>query len=107
VARAAPSLATLFDQWTNGFAAQVYSRSPYNTWLHIDDGGRNPFDVLLERAPDLDPFAFPVDLSTFSHEDLIRQRQRECGVDLDRVDRFECHEQLLDEVDVVSASLRR
>lgn len=102
--RAAPSLATLFTEWTKGFAANVYDRSPYDSWLHIGYGGRDPFDMLRERA--LDPFAFPVRISSYPHADLIRARQRECGVDADRADQFESHEELLDAIDAARASLR-
>jgi len=109
-ARAAASLAALFTEWTKGFAAGVYFRSPYNNWIHIGDGDpdgeHDPVNVLLARAPDLDPFAFPVSISTYPHEGLIRARQRECGVDLDRIDVFEYHEELHDAVDAVRASLR-
>jgi hypothetical protein len=102
--RAAPSLATMFTEWTNGFAANVYDRSPYDTWLHIGYGGRDPFEVLRERA--LDPFAFPVHVSSYLHADLLRARQQECGVDVDGADQFESHEQLLDAIDAARASLR-
>ncbi|MEU5786146.1 hypothetical protein ABZ754_00265 [Micromonospora purpureochromogenes] len=104
--RAAPSLAALFTQWTKGFGADMYVRSPHDSWLHVGDGERNPVDVLLESATDLDPFAFPVFLSLYSHEDVIRARQRECGVDTDRVDQFDCHEELLDAICAAGASLR-
>jgi hypothetical protein len=102
--RAAVSLAALFTEWTKGFAAGGYDRSPYDSWLHIGYGGRDPVDVLRERA--LDPFAFPVHLSSYPHGELIRQRQRECGVDIDRADQFETHEELLDAIDAARASLR-
>lgn len=76
--RAAGSLAGMFTDWTKGFAAGVYDRSPYDGCLYIGYGGGDPVDVLLER--DLDPFAFPVYISAYPHADLILARQRECGV---------------------------
>lgn len=103
--RAAPSLAALFTEWTKGFAADVYDRSPYDTWLHIGYDGRDPVDVLLER--DLDPFAFPVDISQYSHKDLLRARQLECGVDVDHADQPESQEELLEAIDEALTSLRR
>ena len=105
--RAAPSLAALVTEWTKGFAANVYLRSPYDSWLHVGDGenrDRDPVVVLLER--DLDPFAFPEYNSQFSHNDLLRARQLECGVDVDSADQFERHEGLLDAIDAALASLR-
>ncbi|WP_244161753.1 hypothetical protein [Micromonospora eburnea] len=103
--RAAPSLAALFTEWTDGFPAGVYSRSPYDGCLQIGDGGRDPVDLLLDRG--LNPFAYPVYVSLASHEDLIRARQQECGVDTDRADEFESLEELRDAVDAARASLRR
>ncbi|WP_433388699.1 hypothetical protein [Micromonospora sp. KLBMP9576] len=102
--RAAPSLAALFTEWTKGFAANVYDRSPYDDWLHIGHDGRDPFDVLQRQA--LDPFAFPVHASSYPHGDLVRERQRECGVDVGRADDFESQEALLEAVDAARASLR-
>lgn len=59
--------------------------------------------MLRQQAPDLGPVAFPVDMSL---EPLLRERQRECGVDLDCIDRgFACQEELQDAVDAVRASL--
>lgn len=98
--RAATGLAALFAEWTNGFAAGVYYRSPYDSWLHVGDGEneqRDPVDVLRERG--LDPFAFPVHISQYSHKDLLRARQAECGVDIDRADQPEHQEALLDAID--------
>ncbi|MER7333630.1 MULTISPECIES: hypothetical protein [unclassified Micromonospora] len=103
--RASPSLAALFTEWTSGLAANVYFRSPYDSWLHVGDGERDPVDVLLERG--LDPFAFPVDISQYSHKDLLRARQLECGVDVNRADQPECQEELLDAIDAALVSLRR
>jgi hypothetical protein len=106
--RAAPGLAALFTEWTKGFAANVYFRSQYDRWLHVGDGEnhqRDPFDVLLER--DLDPFAFPVYTSLYSHRDLLRARQLECGVDADEADDPERQVELLDAIEAALASLRR
>src|SRR5687768_15700445 len=37
---------------------------------------------------------------------LLRERQRECGVDMDRIERgFDCHEELLDAIAATRASL--
>ena len=102
--RAASSLVAMFTEWTKGFAAGVYDRSPYDTWLHIGYDGRDPVNLLLDRG--LDPFAFPVYVSAYPHGDLVRARQRECGVDVERADAFEAHEELNDEIDNVRASLR-
>ncbi len=101
--RAAPSLAALFTQWTGGIAAGVVFYSEVSRCLLVGDPTiRVTFDDLWQRAPDLDPFAFPYDLP----EPLLRERQRECGVDLDCIDRgFECWEELLDDTLAVRASL--
>lgn len=98
----------MFTTWTKGFAANVYFRPPWNNWLHVGDanGQRDPVDVLLERAPHLDPFAFPAYFSQYSHEGLIRARQRECGVDVERADDPECQFELGDAIGAARASLR-
>ncbi|MEV4621403.1 hypothetical protein AB0J74_22180 [Asanoa sp. NPDC049573] len=103
--RAAPSLAALFAEWTKGFAAGVFDRSPYDDWLHIGYDGGDPVEILRKRG--LDPFAFPVYVSAYRHEDLVRARQRDCGVDIARADDFETHEGLNDEIDAARATLRR
>jgi hypothetical protein len=106
--RAAHSLSALFTEWTKGFAANVYFRSPYDSWLHIGDGDnveRDPVGVLQERG--LDPFAFPVDISQYSHKDLLRARQLACGVDLDHANRPERQEELLDAIEAALTTLRR
>ena len=106
--RAAPSLAALFTEWTNGFAARVYFSQPYDSWLHVGDrehDARDPVGLLLERG--LDPFAFPVYISQYPHKALLRARQLQCGVDVDCADQFERHEDLLDAIDAALASLRR
>jgi hypothetical protein len=101
--RAAPSLAALFTEWTKGFAANVYDRVSYDSWLQVGYGGRDPVDVLREQA--LDPFVFPVFISSYSHAEVIHARQRECGVDIDRADQFEAHEELFDAIAAARASL--
>ena len=103
--RAAPSLAALFTQWTRGLAAGVVHFRPADGWLHVGDptGSPGPLDVLRDRAPELDPPAFPVSLTL---EPLLRDRQSECGVDLRCVDAgFDCQEELQQEVDAVRAAL--
>jgi len=105
--RAAPSLAALSTEWTKGFTANVYLRSPYDRWLRVGDGEsdeRDPFVVLRERG--IAPFSFPVDISAYSHADSLRARQLECGVDVDRADQPECQAELLDSIDAALASLR-
>ncbi len=103
--RAATSLAALFTQWTKGIEANVVFYGHHVSWLQVGDDVHDPFDVLLERAPDLDPFAFPV--SSISNEPLLRARQRECGVDMTCIERgADCHEELLAAIDATRASLR-
>ncbi len=104
--RAAPSLAMMFTEWTKGFAASAYCRESWVAWLFVagDDGpAGDPGDALLQRG--LDPFAFPVHLSVVNHEDLIRARQRECGVDLKRADNFGCLQELHDVIRAAYESL--
>lgn len=104
--RAAPSLAALFTQWTNGIRAGLVGYEQLDGWLHVADDASDPFEALLERAPDLDPFAFPI--STISNEPLLRERQRECGVDMDCIERGpDCHEELLSAIENARASLGR
>lgn len=100
--RAATSLAALFTEWTNGIATGVVLYSDLDRCLHVGDGVHIAFDVLRDRAPDLDPFAFPVSIS---NDSLLRARQQDCGVDLDRIDRAESHTELLDAIDATRASL--
>jgi hypothetical protein len=103
--RAATSLATLFTEWTKGIDAGVVRYRDLDKWLHVSDDVPDPFSAIMERAPDLDPFAFPV--SALSNELLLRARQRECGVDMDCIDRgFDCYEELLDTIDATRDSLR-
>ena len=101
--RAAPSLAALLIQWTMGIAAGVvYYSEPHRCLIVGDRTVPMTFNELWQRAPHLDPAAFPNDLPG----PLLRQRQRECGVDLDCIDRgFESWEELTDAVDAVRASL--
>jgi hypothetical protein len=101
--RAAPSLAALFTEWTKAITAGVLYLERGNYLLVVEDSGiPRAFDVLRQRAPDVDPFAFPDDIP----EPVMRERQRECGVDLDCIDRgFECKEELLDDILAVRASL--
>jgi hypothetical protein len=102
--RAATSLATLFTEWTKGINAGVVNYRDLDKWLHVGDDVHDPLDVLLQRSPDLDPFAFPVSIS---NEPLLRARQRECGVDMDCIDQgADCQEDLLDAIDATRASLR-
>jgi hypothetical protein len=54
--RAAPSLAALFTEWTKGFAADVYDRSPYDTCLHIGHDGRDPSTCSLKATSTPSPF---------------------------------------------------
>lgn len=101
--RAATSLSAAFTEWTKGFAANIYRRSP-REFLHLGHEGPDAVDMLLGRG--LDPLAFPTYIFDSLHEDLIRSRQRECGVDVDRADSFESWEELNDGIDTVRASLR-
>lgn len=104
--RAATSLAALLSEWTKGIAAGVVFHTDDDGWLHVGDDLRDPFDVLLDRSPDLDPFAFPV-ATPYTHEPLLRARQQACGVDMDCIERgFDCYEELLEAIDTTQASLR-
>ncbi|GAA5180961.1 hypothetical protein GCM10023322_14470 [Rugosimonospora acidiphila] len=103
--RAATSLAALFTEWTRGIEAGVVRDTGDGGGLQVGDGVNDPLDVLLDQAPDLDPFAFPV--ASIGNEPLLRDRQRECGVDMDCIDRGEdCHEELADAIEAVRTSLR-
>jgi hypothetical protein len=99
--RAATSLTTVFNEWTKGIATGVVGYGPHVPWLQVGDAG-DPFSVLVGRSPELDPFAFPVSISD---EPLLRARQRECGVDMDRIYRPEYHKELLDAIAATRASL--
>ena len=100
--RAATSLAALFTQWTKGITTGVVLYDDIDKWLHVGDDLYEPLDIPPEGAPDLDPFAFP---ASIPHEQLLRTRQRECGVDMDRIARPESHEELLDAIAAAQASL--
>lgn len=103
VVRAAPSLAALFTEWTKGIAAGVVVYRDHTGWLQVGDGVHRDIDMLLERMPHLDPLAFPVSMP---EQPLLRDRQRECGVDMDCIERgFDCHETLLDEITATRAAL--
>lgn len=99
--RAATSLAALFTEWTKGFAAGIIYADD-DKWLHVGEDIGEPFDMIVERAPDLDPFAFPESITDVS---LLRARQRECGVDMDRIEDPETHSELGDAIDATRASL--
>jgi len=99
--RAAPSLAALFTEWARGITAGALYLETGN-YLLVEEGDGRAFDVLRRRAPGIDPFAFSDDIP----QPLMRERQRECGVDLDCIDRgFECKEELLNDVLAVRATL--
>jgi hypothetical protein len=103
--RAAPSLATLFDQWTKGIADGIVAVNGPSRWLQVGYDTPDDFQALVERGPGLDPFAFPVSVP-YRHWPLLRERQRECGVDMDCIEQGpDCHEELLDVVDATRASL--
>jgi hypothetical protein len=105
VVRAAGSLAALFTTWTKGIAAGVVTYRELDRWLLVGGDVPDPFALLRERTPDLDPFAFPV-FAGIAHEPLLRARQRECGVDMECVARgAECQERLLDAIAGTRASL--
>ncbi|OLE30507.1 MAG: hypothetical protein AUG44_01050 [Actinobacteria bacterium 13_1_20CM_3_71_11] len=104
--RAATSLAALFTQWTKAIGAGVVRYGRYVHWLQVAGDVQDPFDALLVRSPDLDPFAFPISVP-YAHEPLLRERQCECGVDMDSIYRPECHKELLDAIDATLASLGR
>lgn len=101
--RAATSLAALFTEWTKGIAAGVVFYNGRDNCLHVGDDEHIAFDVLQDQAPNLDPFAFP---ASIPHQPQLRARQRECGVDMDRIDRLDAHEELLDAIAATRASLR-
>lgn len=88
--RVATSLATLFAGWTKGInAGEVVYYEPNGElelrgWVEEDP--RDGIDTLLERVPDVEFAAFPVYLGYRSLAPLLRERQRECGVDMAYVD---------------------
>jgi hypothetical protein len=104
--RAATSLAALFRQWTDGIAGGVVDLRETDRWLAVGTHVQDPFGLLLEREPDLDPFAFPVSVP-YPRWPRLRERQRECGVDMECIARgADCQFELLDAIDAARASLR-
>ncbi|GAA5179323.1 hypothetical protein GCM10023322_08970 [Rugosimonospora acidiphila] len=104
--RASTSLAALFTQWADGIAGGVVSYRELDQWLIVGAHVQDPFQELLERAVDLDPFAFPVSVP-YPWWSRLRERQRECGVDLECIERGdECQLELLDAIAAARASLR-
>jgi hypothetical protein len=102
--RAARSLAALFTEWTKGIGAGVVYYQELGRCLFVGEpaGRAVPFDELWRQAPDVDPLAFAMDVPA----PLMRERQRECGVDLAYLDRgFESWEELTDAVLAVRTSL--
>ncbi|MEU8804449.1 hypothetical protein, partial [Spirillospora sp. NPDC048819] len=99
---AATSLAALFTEWTRGFAADIIFYADDDKCLHVGDDSGEPFDMIIERAPDLDPAAFPEPIADMS---LLRAWQRECGVDMDRIEDPEAYSQLQDTIDSTRRSL--
>lgn len=100
--RAATSLAALFTEWTNGITTGVVGYRNLDGWLMIDDRVHDLVEIIQERAPGLDPLAFPVSMA---QQPLLRARQRECGVDMECVDRgAECQRELLDAIATTRAA---
>lgn len=103
--RAATSLASLFAQWAAGITSGVVSYREADQWLFIDGDVPDPFQLLLDRDADLDPFAFPVSVP-YAHLPLLRDRQRVCGVDMDCIERgADCQFELLEAIDAARGSL--
>jgi hypothetical protein len=46
------------NRMDRGIATGVISYADDDKWLHVGDDVHEPFDLIIERAPDLDPFAF-------------------------------------------------
>lgn len=70
--------------------------------VHDDGGWLRVEEDEVAWATGLDPVAFPIDVE----EDLLRRRQRECGVDLAAVDEgFDRYEQMIRTIDAIKASL--
>ncbi|MGW3614369.1 hypothetical protein ACWD6N_31695 [Micromonospora sp. NPDC005163] len=102
-ARAATSLAALFTGWTKGITAGAMVYNEFNRWLQVGDGVQDDVDLLQERVPDVDFLTFPVSMP---EEPLMRARQRECGVDMDCIERgFDCYEELFATVQATRRSL--
>jgi len=106
--RAATSLAALFSQWTAGITSGVitYWDDLQELFARADEEG--PFQLLADRADELglDPLAFPVSVPPTWFPQL-RERQRECGVDMECIERgADCQNDLLDAIGAVRDSLR-
>lgn len=97
--RAATSLAGLFDQWTKGLASGLFTYDAAYGFTTPGNGGPEEFDA----HPELDVLAFPVYVG---QEPWLRDRQRECGVDMASAERdFDAYEQVLDEAAAIARSL--
>lgn len=105
--RAANSLASLFDQWTEAIGLGALAKAfPDGEWLSIGGGtGGSDWDqAAMLSGHGLDPAAFPVWFSS-DHPEL-RDWQAACGVDLEQIDRdFEAQEELLDEAETILTGL--
>ena len=102
--RAATSLAALFTEWTKGIDAGVVRYHDLDRWLLVRDDVDMAFE-LQEGDTHLDPFAFPVSVP-YPQRPLLRARQRDCGVDMDGIDRGpDCQTELLDAIAATRASL--
>lgn len=103
--RAATSLAALFNQWTAGISSGVISCREPGQWLLVGADAEDPFQLLIDRAAELDPVAFPESVPPTWFPQL-RQRQRECGVDMECIERGpECQFELLDAIAALLVSL--
>ena len=98
--RAASSLAALFGQWTKGLASGLFTYSDgLGCFTTPGNGGAEEFDAY----PELDVLAFPVYIG---QEPWLRERQRECGVDIAAAERdFEEYERAVEEVGAIRRSL--
>jgi hypothetical protein len=104
--RAATSLAALLTQWADGITSGVVAYRQADQWLFIGDDVPDPFQLLLDTSPGLDPYAFPVSVP-YPHWPLLRERQRACGVDMECIERgADCQFELLDAIDAARAALR-
>ncbi len=103
--RAATSLAALFNQWTAGIRSGVISYQEPGQWLLLGTDAQDPFQLLIDRAAELDPVAFPEPVPPTWFPQL-RERQRECGVDMECIERgADCQFELLDAIAAVRTSL--
>jgi hypothetical protein len=104
--RAATSLAGLLTQWAKGITSGVVTYRELDHWLLTAADAQDPFRLILDQAAGLDPFAFPVSVP-YPHWPLLRDRQRECGVDMECIERgADCQFELLDAIDAARAALR-